>query len=184
MIDLRDWETKQIVKNPPSLRMSPHDPSLKETCMMVDLLPDGPSYITLIGIIPVHGLLGHVLPAVGSCCGQGDRAQDQPDDRRDEMLDEEDMDEDRTRGLIEGACKEPAAGGSAAGGAHGVDAAGHPSARSDHVPAVLPAQREPAPRAPTARRWPTGCSATPSEDFALPKMKMAGTMPGHFYLMG
>lgn len=50
--ELRRYDRAQIIRNPPSIRMSPHDPSLKETCMMVDLLPDGPSSITLIGIIP------------------------------------------------------------------------------------------------------------------------------------
>lgn len=50
--ELRQYDRQQIVKNPPSLRMSPHDPSLKETVILVELLPDGPSYVTLIGIIP------------------------------------------------------------------------------------------------------------------------------------
>jgi hydrogenase maturation protease len=50
--ELRQYTRAEIVKNPPSLRMSPHDPSLKETILLVDLLPDGPSYITLVGIIP------------------------------------------------------------------------------------------------------------------------------------
>ena len=50
--EIRQYDRAQIVKNPPSLRMSPHDPSLKETVILVELLPDGPSYITLIGIIP------------------------------------------------------------------------------------------------------------------------------------
>ena len=50
--ELRQYTRPEIVKNPPSLRMSPHDPSLKETILLVDLLPDGPSYITLVGIIP------------------------------------------------------------------------------------------------------------------------------------
>jgi hydrogenase maturation protease len=50
--ELRQYDRAQIIRNPPSIRMSPHDPSLKETCMMVDLLPDGPSSITLIGVIP------------------------------------------------------------------------------------------------------------------------------------
>ena len=50
--EIRQYDRAQIVKNPPSLRMSPHDPSLKETVLMVDLLPDGPAYITLIGIVP------------------------------------------------------------------------------------------------------------------------------------
>ena len=50
--ELRQYSRPEIVRNPPSIRMSPHDPSLKETILMVDLLPDGPDYITLIGIIP------------------------------------------------------------------------------------------------------------------------------------
>ena len=50
--ELRQYTRAEIVKNPPSLRMSPHDPSLKETILLVDLLPDGPAYITLVGIIP------------------------------------------------------------------------------------------------------------------------------------
>jgi hydrogenase maturation protease len=50
--ELRTYTRPEIVKNPPSLRMSPHDPSLKETVMLVELLPDGPSYIKLIGAIP------------------------------------------------------------------------------------------------------------------------------------
>jgi hydrogenase maturation protease len=49
---IRQYTRTEIVKNPPSIRMSPHDPSLKETVIMVELLPDGPSYVTLIGIVP------------------------------------------------------------------------------------------------------------------------------------
>lgn len=50
--EIRQYDRAQIVRNPPSIRMSPHDPSLKETVILVELLPDGPSYITLIGIVP------------------------------------------------------------------------------------------------------------------------------------
>lgn len=50
--ELRQYDRQQIIRNPPSIRMSPHDPSLKETVALVELLPDGPSYITLIGVIP------------------------------------------------------------------------------------------------------------------------------------
>lgn len=50
--ELRQYDRQQIVKNPPSIRMSPHDPSLKETVILVELIPDGPGYITLIGVIP------------------------------------------------------------------------------------------------------------------------------------
>lgn len=50
--EIRQYTRTEIVKNPPSIRMSPHDPSLKETVILVELIPDGPSYITLIGIVP------------------------------------------------------------------------------------------------------------------------------------
>ena len=50
--ELRQYTRAEIVRNPPSIRMSPHDPSLKETVLLVDLIPDAPRFITLIGIIP------------------------------------------------------------------------------------------------------------------------------------
>jgi hydrogenase maturation protease len=50
--ELRQYDRQSIIRNPPSIRMSPHDPSLKETVILVELLPDGPSYVTLIGIVP------------------------------------------------------------------------------------------------------------------------------------
>lgn len=66
--ELRQYTRAEIVKNPPSIRMSPHDPSLKETVILVELLPDNPSYITLIGIIPktldAFGLSDEVRAAV------------------------------------------------------------------------------------------------------------------------
>ena len=66
--ELRQYTRNEIVKNPPSLRMSPHDPSLKETVILVDLLDDAPTYITLIGIIPktldAFGLSDEVRAAI------------------------------------------------------------------------------------------------------------------------
>lgn len=50
--ELRQYNRAEIVRNPPSIRMSPHDPSLKETVLMLDLCSDAPSYVTLIGIVP------------------------------------------------------------------------------------------------------------------------------------
>ena len=49
---LHQYDRAQIVRNPPSIRMSPHDPSLKETVLLLDLCADAPSYVTLIGIVP------------------------------------------------------------------------------------------------------------------------------------
>ena len=66
--EIRQYNRAEIVRNPPSLRMSPHDPSLKETIILVEILPDGPSYITLIGIVPKSldqfGLSEEVLASV------------------------------------------------------------------------------------------------------------------------
>ena len=50
--ELRTYTREQILRHPPGLRMSPHDPSLKETLLTLELLPNGPSSITLIGVIP------------------------------------------------------------------------------------------------------------------------------------
>jgi hydrogenase maturation protease len=50
--EIRSYTRDEIVKHPPSLRISPHDPSLKETLLTLDLLADAPSEITLIGVIP------------------------------------------------------------------------------------------------------------------------------------
>lgn len=49
---LRNYTRAEILKHPPSLRLSPHDPSLKETLLTLELLSDGPSDITLVGIVP------------------------------------------------------------------------------------------------------------------------------------
>ncbi|MFZ2493140.1 MAG: hydrogenase maturation protease [Thermoanaerobaculia bacterium] len=50
--ELRKYSREEIVRHPPSIRLSPHDPSLKETILMMDLLSDGPEEILLIGVIP------------------------------------------------------------------------------------------------------------------------------------
>lgn len=50
--DLRFYNRAEILKHPPSLRLSPHDPSLKETLLTVELMPDAPTYIRLVGVIP------------------------------------------------------------------------------------------------------------------------------------
>jgi len=49
---LRRFNRAEILRHPPSLRLSPHDPSLKETLLTVELLPNGPSDVVLIGIVP------------------------------------------------------------------------------------------------------------------------------------
>ncbi|HEX9160335.1 MAG TPA: hydrogenase maturation protease [Thermoanaerobaculia bacterium] len=49
---IRVYSRDEILKNPPGLRLSPHDPSLKETLLTVDFLGTGPKEICLIGVVP------------------------------------------------------------------------------------------------------------------------------------
>lgn len=50
--EVRSYTRDEIVRHPPSLRISPHDPSLKETLLTLELLADAPTEIQLIGVIP------------------------------------------------------------------------------------------------------------------------------------
>ena len=49
---IRLYTIDEILKHPPGLRLSPHDPSLKETLLTVQFLGDGPKDIVLVGIVP------------------------------------------------------------------------------------------------------------------------------------
>lgn len=49
---IRTYDRDQILKHPPGLRISPHDPSLKETLLTSEFAGDGPEDIMLIGIVP------------------------------------------------------------------------------------------------------------------------------------
>lgn len=50
--EIRVYRRDEIIQHSPSLRMSPHDPSLRETLLNVGLLGIGPSEVTLVGVIP------------------------------------------------------------------------------------------------------------------------------------
>ena len=49
---IRTYTRDQILKHPPGLRISPHDPSLKETLLTSEFAGDGPSDIVLVGVVP------------------------------------------------------------------------------------------------------------------------------------
>jgi hydrogenase maturation protease len=49
---IRLYRRDEILKNPPGLRLSPHDPSLKETLLTCEFLGDCPKDIILVGIVP------------------------------------------------------------------------------------------------------------------------------------
>ncbi|MGZ8869093.1 MAG: hydrogenase maturation protease [Thermoanaerobaculia bacterium] len=49
---IHTFDRDQILKHPPGLRISPHDPSLKETLLTSEFAGDGPQDIVLVGIVP------------------------------------------------------------------------------------------------------------------------------------
>jgi hydrogenase maturation protease len=49
---IRVYSREEILKHPPGLRLTPHDPSLKETLLTVELMSDGPRLVRLVGIVP------------------------------------------------------------------------------------------------------------------------------------
>ncbi len=55
---IRLYRRDDILRNPPGLRISPHDPSLKETLLMLDLLGQAPEDIVLVGIVAKDATMG------------------------------------------------------------------------------------------------------------------------------
>jgi hydrogenase maturation protease len=51
--DLLCFEREAVVEHRPPERIGPHDPSLKEALIMVDLVGRGPRLVRLIGVLPV-----------------------------------------------------------------------------------------------------------------------------------
>ena len=49
---LRIYDRAAILKYAPGLRLSPHDPALREALLMLDLIGDGPRVVTLVGVVP------------------------------------------------------------------------------------------------------------------------------------
>jgi hydrogenase maturation protease len=46
------YERDQILAHPPGLRLSPHDPALRETLMTLQLVGTAPKEIILVGVVP------------------------------------------------------------------------------------------------------------------------------------
>jgi hydrogenase maturation protease len=55
---VRLYRRDDILKNPPGLRISPHDPSLKETLLLLDLIDEAPEDIVLVGIVAKVAKMG------------------------------------------------------------------------------------------------------------------------------
>lgn len=49
---IRIYTLEEILQHPPGLRLSPHDPSLKETLLTSRFASGCPSYVRMVGIVP------------------------------------------------------------------------------------------------------------------------------------
>lgn len=50
--DMRFYDKADVLKHAPRPRLNPHDPGLKDTLLMLDLIGSGPSEVVLIGVVP------------------------------------------------------------------------------------------------------------------------------------
>lgn len=50
--DVRTYRMAEILRHPPGLRMSPHDPGLKEALLHLQFVDAAPKEVLLIGVIP------------------------------------------------------------------------------------------------------------------------------------
>ncbi len=48
---IRIYRRDEILRHPPGLRLSPHDPALKETLMLLDLTGEAPADLLLVGVV-------------------------------------------------------------------------------------------------------------------------------------
>lgn len=46
------YSRAELLAHPPGLRLSPHEPSLKETLLTLEFVGEGPQAVVLIGIVP------------------------------------------------------------------------------------------------------------------------------------
>ena len=61
------YSREQILAHPPGLRVGPHDPSLRETLLTLDLIGNGPRHAVLVGIVAESAKMGLGLtPAVAA----------------------------------------------------------------------------------------------------------------------
>src|SRR5215203_1245015 len=49
---IRIYTLEEILEHPPGLRLSPHDPSLKETRLTSRFATGNPAYVRMVGIVP------------------------------------------------------------------------------------------------------------------------------------
>jgi hydrogenase maturation protease len=55
---LRLYRRDEILKQPPRTRVSPHDPGLKETLLLLEFAGRGPREVLLVGVVPMRTLQG------------------------------------------------------------------------------------------------------------------------------
>lgn len=51
---VRTYRREQLLEHPPAPRLSPHDPGLKETLLLLEFRGDGPRDVLLVGVVPAR----------------------------------------------------------------------------------------------------------------------------------
>lgn len=65
--ELRLYRKDEILKHAPGVRVSPHDPGVKEALLALQFAGDDPEEILLVGVIP--GKVGHAMGMTGAVRG-------------------------------------------------------------------------------------------------------------------
>lgn len=55
---IKRYDREAILRHAPGIRLSPHDPALKETLLMLELTGQGPGEVRLVGVVPGNTNMG------------------------------------------------------------------------------------------------------------------------------
>jgi hydrogenase maturation protease len=72
---LKLYRKDELLAKPPAPRLSPHDPGLKETLLLLEFRGDAPRDVLLVGVVPEHvGNAVRLTPAVAAALPAVERA--------------------------------------------------------------------------------------------------------------
>ncbi len=72
---LKIYRRDELLAKPPGPRLSPHDPGLKETLLLLEFRGDGPREVLLVGVVPGHvGNAVRLTPDVAAALPAVERA--------------------------------------------------------------------------------------------------------------
>jgi hydrogenase maturation protease len=67
---IRIYDKGDVLRRPPSVRVGPHDPGVKESLLTLEFAGRAPHEVTLVGVVPARTeLAAHLSPEVASAVG-------------------------------------------------------------------------------------------------------------------